>query len=98
MKIKELDNVILTETLITKHFETNEPILLQQGQIGTVVMELGKNMFEVEFADGEGIPYAMETLSDQQLLVICNTPLPLHNSAITEKAIWFTKPHSAWKP
>ncbi len=82
MKIQELDNVILTETLITKHFATDEPILLQQGQIGTVVMELGKNMFEVEFADREGIPYAMETLSEKQLLVTRNSPLPLHNNAL----------------
>jgi hypothetical protein len=86
MKIQELDNVILTETLITKHFKTDEPILLQQGQIGTVVMELGKNMFEVEFADSDGIPYAMETLSEKQLLVTYNSPLPLHNNATIEKA------------
>ena len=75
MEIKELDSVVLTETLITKHFETNEPILLQQGQVGTVVMELGKNMFEVEFADRDGIPYAMETLSANQLLVLHQEPL-----------------------
>jgi len=87
MKIQELDNVILTETLITKHFETDEPILLQQGQIGTVVMELGKNMFEVEFADREGISYAMETLSEKQLLVTRNSPLLLHNNATIEKAL-----------
>nr|WP_223343196.1 DUF4926 domain-containing protein [Synechocystis sp. PCC 7339] len=51
-------------------------MLLQQGQVGTVVMELGKDMFEIEFSDREGIPYAMETLASNQLLVLHQEPIP----------------------
>ncbi len=79
MQIKELDIVVLTETRITKHFETGEVILLQQGQVGTVVMELGNNMFEVEFAGRDGIPYAMETLALQQLIVLHQQPFVAQN-------------------
>jgi hypothetical protein len=32
MKIKEVDNVILAETLVTKHFDADKLTLLQQGQ------------------------------------------------------------------
>lgn len=75
MEIKELDIVILTESRITNHFETGESISLQPGQVGTVVMELGNNMFEVEFAGKDGIPYAMETLAADQLFVFHQEPL-----------------------
>ena len=84
MEIKELDIVVLTETLITKQFETGEAILLQQGQVGTVVMELGDNRFEVEFAGRDGIPYAMETLSAAQLFVLHQEPLPVFNGVVPE--------------
>jgi len=76
MEIKEFDIVILNESRITNHFETGEPIYLQPGQVGTVVMELGNNMFEVEFAGKDGIPYAMETLAVGQLLAFHQEPLP----------------------
>ncbi|QUS62307.1 DUF4926 domain-containing protein [Synechocystis sp. PCC 7339] len=56
MKIKDLDVVIFTESRITKHFEMGEPIYLQPGQVGTMVMEFSDRMFEVEFADQDGIP------------------------------------------
>jgi hypothetical protein len=76
MKLQALEIVILTETYPTKHFETGEPIILQQGQVGTIVMELGEGVFEVEFADQEGIPYTIETLSAKQLRVLHHEPLP----------------------
>ncbi|MBE9194086.1 DUF4926 domain-containing protein [Synechocystis sp. LEGE 06083] len=76
MKIKDLDVVILTEGRITKNFETGEPIYLQPGQVGTVVMELDDQTFEVEFADQHGIPYAMETVPADQLLIFHQNPIP----------------------
>jgi superfamily II DNA/RNA helicase len=78
MEIKELDIVILTEGRLTKHFETDEPIYLQPGQVGTVVMELSNQMFEVEFADQDGIPYAMETVPAKHLLIFHQKPVPVN--------------------
>ena len=76
VQIKELDIVALTENITAKQFETGEPLHLQQGQVGTVVIELGDNYFEVEFADRDGIPYAIEALTNRQLLVLHHQPIP----------------------
>lgn len=52
------DVVALLEDLPAKHFETDQPLLLRRGQIGTIVMTYDENAFEVEFADlmGELMP------------------------------------------
>nr|WP_293102146.1 DUF4926 domain-containing protein [Okeania sp. SIO2F4] len=46
-RLKELDIVALTEDRQAKHFETEKPITLYKGQVGTIVMEYDNNVFEV---------------------------------------------------
>jgi hypothetical protein len=60
--LKVMDVVALVE---------DQPDLgLARGQVGTVVEELGEGVFEVEFSDNEGRPYAMGALKAEQLMVL----------------------------
>lgn len=69
-KIKDLDIVALTEDIKTTHYETGQPITLYKGQVGTVVMDFNGEAFEVEFANNDGTTYAMETLTNSQLMLL----------------------------
>ena len=48
---------------------------LSQGQVGTVVEELGSGMFEVEFADLGGHAYALAPLMKQDVMILHHEPL-----------------------
>jgi len=48
---------------------------LYRGQVGTIVEEYEPQVFEVEFSDDEGKAYAIETLSEQQLMVLYHYPI-----------------------
>lgn len=52
---------------------------LYRGQVGTIVEVYEPGVFEVEFSDMQGQTYALETLSDKQIMV-------LHHQPITEGA------------
>ena len=67
---KELDIVALTQDRQTTHFETEEPIILCKGQVGTIVMEYDDQVFEVEFSNNDGTTYAMETIPANQLMLL----------------------------
>ncbi|MGK7941409.1 MAG: DUF4926 domain-containing protein [Crocosphaera sp.] len=69
-KFKDLDIVALTENRQTTHFETEEPITLYKGQVGTIVMEYDSEVFEVEFSNNDGTTYAMETIPANQLMLL----------------------------
>ncbi len=43
---------------------------LRRGQVGTVVEELGRGAFEVEFSDDEGRTYATLALCPDQFIVL----------------------------
>jgi hypothetical protein len=43
---------------------------LRRGQVGTVVEELGRGAFEVEFSDDEGRTYATLALRPDQFIVL----------------------------
>ena len=43
---------------------------LRRGQVGTVVEELGQEIFEVEFSDNDGRAYATAALRAEQLLIL----------------------------
>jgi len=43
---------------------------LLRGQVGTVVEDLGRGVFEVEFSDNNGRACAMLTLRSEQMLVL----------------------------
>jgi len=68
------DVVALLDAVQSKHFENGNPIVLQRGQIGTVVMVYDKAVYEVEFADREGRAYALLPLSADKLMVLHETP------------------------
>ena len=58
--LRELDVVALTVDLPQEK--------LYRGQVGTIVMELAPDVFEVEFADENGRTYAQLPLRASQLL------------------------------
>jgi hypothetical protein len=66
--MKLLDLVALLENL--------PELNLYRGQIGTIVDEYEPGVFEVEFSDNTGKAYAMETLTEEQLMVLYHYPLP----------------------
>jgi len=60
--VKLLDTVALLEDLPEKR--------LHRGQVGTVVEELAKDVYEVEFSDDEGRTYALLSLRESQLITL----------------------------
>jgi len=68
------DVVALLEDLPAKHFETDQPLLLRRGQIGTIVMTYDENAFEVEFADPEGRTYALLPVPASRLMQLRDVP------------------------
>jgi hypothetical protein len=65
--MKLLDVVALLENL--------PEINLYRGQVGTIVEEYEPGVFEVEFSDVTGRAYALETLTDNQLMVLYHQPI-----------------------
>ncbi len=65
--IHQLDVVALVEALPEQN--------LLRGQVGTVVEQLAPDVFEVEFSDHHGKPYAMVAVRSDQLLVLQYEPL-----------------------
>ena len=47
---------------------------LRRGQVGTIVEELARGTFEVEFSDRTGRTYAMAPVKESQLMVLCYEP------------------------
>lgn len=73
-EIQMHDLVALTEDVAVTHFVTQRPLQLRRGQVGTVVMKLDENHFQVEFSDREGRAYAMLPLSSNQLMILREQP------------------------
>jgi hypothetical protein len=68
------DVVALLEDLPAKHFETDQPLLLRRGQVGTIVMTYEGNAFEVEFADPDGRTYALLPVQASRLMRLRDVP------------------------
>jgi hypothetical protein len=66
-EIKLLDVVALTQALPERR--------LQLGQVGTVVEELGPEVYEVEFTDNDGRAFSSLALRASQLLVLHYEPV-----------------------
>ncbi len=60
--MKLLDIVALTKDM--------PDIRLYRGQVGTIVEKYESDVFEVEFSDTKGRTYALETLKENQLMVL----------------------------
>ncbi len=69
--LKLLDVVALIENL--------PELDLYRGQVGTIVEVYEPGVFEVDFSDMQGQTYALETLSDKQVMV-------LHHQSLAEGA------------
>jgi uncharacterized protein DUF4926 len=76
-KIRLHDVVALMEEVPATHFLTHKPLQLRRGQIGTVVMLLDDNRFQVEFSGSDGRAYAMLPLRGGQLMVLREQPEPI---------------------
>lgn len=49
---------------------------LKRGQVGTLVETWQPNVYEVEFSDTDGVPYAMMALRAEQLMLLYWHPDP----------------------
>ncbi len=77
-KIQIHDIVALTVDTKGALFLTSQPILLRQGQIGTIIEELDNGkVFEVEFADADGQAYAILPVLAKNLMVLHEQPILL---------------------
>lgn len=54
---------------------------LKRGQVGTLVEEWEPGVFEVEFADPNGVTYALVALRAEQLMTLYWHPDPLQKTA-----------------
>ena len=78
--IQEYDLVIIDRDIPATHKETNQPILLRKGQVGTVLMDFDGEAYLIDFADQEGITYAMETVAAENLIALLYKPIAWHAS------------------
>ena len=79
-QLKEYDLVAIGQDISATHKETKQPILLRKGQVGTVVMDFEGQAFLVDFANEQGITYAMETVSREDLIPLLYSPVSLQAS------------------
>lgn len=75
MNFKEYDVVALTEEIQAIHKETQQPIRLIPGQVGTILMDFENRAYLVDFADAQGKTYAMETVPGERLMLLVYEPL-----------------------
>jgi hypothetical protein len=76
-QIQEYDLVVIDRDIPATHKETTQPILLRKGQVGTVVMDFNGEAYLIDFADREGITYAMETIPTDRLISLLYNPVAL---------------------
>jgi hypothetical protein len=66
--------VALLEDVHARHFETDRPLLLRGGQVGTIVMTYDGTLFEVEFAGRDGRADAILPVRASRLMILRDTP------------------------
>ncbi len=67
MDFEQFDTVILKEVLPNKK--------VRVGSLGAIVEILDEDVFLVEFADKNGVAYAIEALQAQQLIKVYEEPV-----------------------
>ncbi len=77
MAFKEYDVVAIKSDLQAVHKESQQPILLQAGQVGTVVMNFYNEAYLIDFSDAQGMTYAMETVPQDQLMLLHYEPVSI---------------------
>ena len=73
-RIRMHDVVALLEDTDATHFETQQPLVLRRGQMGTVVMTYDGTAFEVEFSGRDGRAYALLPIKAENLMVLHDSP------------------------
>ena len=73
-ELLEHDLVALLEDTSVRHFRTEERLLLRRGQLGTIVVMYADGAVEVEFADRDGRPHALVSMSRDKLMLRRDTP------------------------
>ena len=68
------DVVALLEDVHARHFESDRPLLLRRGQIGTIVMTYDGAVFEVDFAGQDGRASAILPVHASRLMILRDTP------------------------
>jgi hypothetical protein len=68
------DPVALLVDTPARHFETEQPLLLRCGQLGTIVMAYDGTRYEVEFADAQGRSYAILPIGREHLMRLRDAP------------------------
>ena len=68
------DVVALLEDTRAMHLETERPLLLRRGQVGTVVMTYDGSVFEVEFSGKDGRAYAILPIHGSKLMILRDAP------------------------
>jgi Domain of unknown function (DUF4926) len=74
MTFKEYDVIAIKSDIQAVHKESQQPILLQAGQVGTVVMNFNNKAYLIDFSDTQGMTYAMETIPSNQLMLLHYEP------------------------
>ncbi|NJK51579.1 MAG: DUF4926 domain-containing protein [Leptolyngbyaceae cyanobacterium SU_3_3] len=75
MTFKEYDVVALKSSIQAVHKDSQQPILLQAGQVGTVVMNFNNEAYLIDFSDAQGMTYVMETVPPVQLMLLHYEPV-----------------------
>jgi hypothetical protein len=74
MTFKEYDIVVLRSDIRAVHKDSQQPILLQAGQVGTVVMNFNNEAYLIDFSNTQGMTYTMETIPPDQLMLLHYEP------------------------
>ena len=77
MTFKEYDIIALKSDIQAIHKGSHQPILLQPGQVGTVVMNFNDEAYLIDFSDADGMTYATETIPNSQLMLLHYEPAPV---------------------
>jgi hypothetical protein len=77
MTFKEYDVIAIKSDIQAVHKESQQPILLQAGQVGTVVMNFNNEAYLIDFSDTQGMTYAMETVPQDQLMLLHYEPVSI---------------------
>jgi len=72
--IQDYDLVALMQPCTATHKQTNAPLELQRGQVGTVLMSFDDRAFLIDFTDCDGNTFAMETIANEHLLRLVQEP------------------------
>ena len=75
MTFREYDVIALTEEISGKHQDTDEPIVLQRGAVGTILMDFKGTAYLIDFVDAQGVTYAMETVPGGKLMQLVHEPI-----------------------